>query len=50
MTEKMTDVLIECVSWNYRGLRKLTKIKQVMDRIKKIKAKIVFLQETHVRS
>lgn len=43
----MTDVLVECVSWNCRGLRKLTKIKQVIGRIKQLKAKIVFLQETH---
>lgn len=46
----MTDVLVECVSWNCRGLRKLTKIKQVIGRIKQLRAKIVFLQETHVRS
>lgn len=44
----MTDVLIDCVSWNCRGLRKLVKIKQVINRIKQLKARLVFLQETHM--
>lgn len=44
----MADILIECVSWNCRGLHKVIKIKQVMNRIKQLKAKIVFLQETHL--
>lgn len=35
-------------SWNVRGLNKLVKLKQVMSRIKQLKAKIVFLQETHL--
>lgn len=39
---------IQFMSWNVRGLNKLVKLKQVMNRIKQLKAKIVFLQETHL--
>ena len=35
-------------SWNVRGLRKLAKLKQVIDRIKYLKSKIVFIQESHL--
>lgn len=44
----MTDILIECISWNCRGLHKLIKVKQVINRVKQLRAKIVFLQETHL--
>lgn len=36
---------LQFTSWNVSGLNKLVKLKQVMSRIK---AKIVFLQETHL--
>uniref|UniRef100_A0A669DA51 Reverse transcriptase domain-containing protein n=1 Tax=Oreochromis niloticus TaxID=8128 RepID=A0A669DA51_ORENI len=39
---------IKVTSWNVRGLRKLIKLKQVISRIKQLKSKIVFLQETHL--
>ena len=39
---------LQFTSWNVRGLNKLVKLKQVMSRIKQLKAKIVFLQETHL--
>ena len=39
---------LQFTSWNLRGLNKLVKLKQVMSRIKQLKAKIVFLQETHL--
>lgn len=35
-------------SWNTRGLNKLVKLKQVLNRIKQMKANIIFLQETHL--
>ena len=41
---------LKIVSWNVRGLRKLVKVKQVMNRIKQYHPKIVFLQETHLLS
>lgn len=41
---------IKFTSWNCRGLNKLTKVKQVMSRIKSLKSKVVFLQETHLLS
>lgn len=39
---------LQLISWNVRGLNKLVKLKQVVNRIKQLKAKIVFLQETHL--
>uniref|UniRef100_A0A671UG02 exodeoxyribonuclease III n=1 Tax=Sparus aurata TaxID=8175 RepID=A0A671UG02_SPAAU len=39
---------IKITSWNVRGLRKITKLKQVMSRIRHLKSKIIFLQETHL--
>lgn len=39
---------IKITSWNVRGLRKLTKLKQVINRLKHLRSKIVFLQETHL--
>ena len=38
---------IKITTWNCRGLQKTKKIKQVMNKIKDIGSKIVFLQETH---
>lgn len=39
---------LKITSWNVRGLNKLVKLKQVMNRIRQIKAQVVFLQETHL--
>lgn len=39
---------IQFTSWNVRGLKKIVKLKQVLNRIRQMKAKIVFLQETHL--
>lgn len=39
---------IKITGWNVRGLRKITKLKQVMSRIRRLKSKIIFLQETHM--
>lgn len=39
---------IKITSWNVRGLRKLTKLKQVINRLKYLRSKIIFLQETHL--
>lgn len=35
-------------SWNVRGLNKFTKLKQVMNRLKNLHSKIIFLQEIHI--
>ncbi len=35
-------------SWNTRGLNKLVKLKQVLNRIKQMKSNRIFLQETHL--
>lgn len=35
-------------SWNVRGMVKLTKLKQVITRLKQLKSSIVFIQETHL--
>ena len=39
---------LQFTSWDVRGANKLVKLKQVMSRIKQLKAKIVFLQEMHL--
>lgn len=39
-------VELKCISWNCRGLQK-KKIKQVMNKLRDMDSKIVFLQETH---
>lgn len=39
---------INIASWNVRGMRKLSKLKQVLNRVKHLKSKIVFLQESHL--
>lgn len=39
---------IKIMSWNVRVLQKITKLKQVMRRIRHVKSKIIFLQETHL--
>lgn len=41
---------LQFTSWNVRGLNKLVKLKQVMNRIQQLKAKVIFLQETHLTS
>ncbi len=41
--------LCKISSWNVRGLGGLTKLKQVMTRIKIMQSKIVYLQETHLK-
>lgn len=44
----MSSLKVKFTSWNYRGLNNITKVKQVMNRIKFLQSKIVFLQETHL--
>lgn len=39
---------IKIISWNVHGMRKLAILKQVLDRIKYLKSKIIFLQESHL--
>lgn len=45
---KQTNMEVIASSWNVRGIRKMVKLKQVMNRIKLLKSKIVFLQESHL--
>lgn len=47
-TKQKNSLITNFVSWNVRGMRKIAKIKQVINRIKFLKSKIVFLQETHL--
>ena len=44
----MNNVNVKFTSWNCRGLNKTVKIKQVLDRMKLFKSKIIFLQESHL--
>lgn len=44
----MSSLKEKFTSWNCRGLNNITKVKQVMNRIKFLQSKIVFLQETHL--
>ena len=41
-------IQVKFTSWNCRGLNKITKVKQVINRLKQLQSKIVFLQETHL--
>lgn len=41
---------LQFTSWNVRGLNKIVKLKQVMDRLQQLKAKITVFQETHLTS
>ena len=43
---KLSD--LRFTSWNVRALNKLTKLKQVMNRLKNLHCKIIFLQEIHI--
>lgn len=43
----MNEMII-FISWNVRGLGKIAKLKQVIYRLKQLKASIVFLQEAHL--
>ena len=43
---KLSD--LRFTSWKVRGLNKLTKLKQVMSRLKNLHSKIIFLQEIHI--
>ena len=45
-SSKLSDLIF--TSWNVRGLNKLTKLKQVMNRLKNLHSKIIFLQEIHM--
>uniref|UniRef100_A0A3B5R0Z3 Reverse transcriptase domain-containing protein n=1 Tax=Xiphophorus maculatus TaxID=8083 RepID=A0A3B5R0Z3_XIPMA len=47
-TTKGNGLNIKITSWNVRGIRKLNKLKQVLDRLKYLKSKIIFLQESHL--
>lgn len=42
------EVNLNFISWNCRGLQRLQKIKQVMNKLKEMNTKIVLLQETHL--
>lgn len=46
----MNETQIMFISWNVRGLGKKAKLKQVIYRLKQLKASIAFLQETHLLS
>ena len=48
MLKMSVGVNLKFISWNCRGLQKLKKVKQVMNKIKDLDSKIVFLQETHL--
>ena len=39
---------VKVTSWNCSGLGKLTKVKQVLSRVKEKRSNIVFLQESHM--
>ncbi|KAJ0062189.1 hypothetical protein NL108_017638 [Boleophthalmus pectinirostris] len=45
-TQQNYKVII--TSWNVRGMIKLVKAKKILDRIKLLKSKIVFIQESHL--
>lgn len=47
-TKSVNNSEIKITCWNVRGLRKLVKLKQVINRLKQFRSKIVFLQETHL--
>lgn len=44
----LTTSDIKITSWNVRGMRKPIKLKQVINRIKELRSKIVFIQESHL--
>lgn len=44
-TSSLTPIV---TSWNVRGLRKLTKVKLILNRLKYLKSKIIFIQESHL--
>lgn len=46
----MNETKIIFLSWNVRGLGKIAKLKQVIYRLKQLKASVVSLQETHLLS
>ncbi len=41
---------LKILTWNVRGLGKITKIKQEMTKINQLNPSIVFLQECHISS
>lgn len=44
------DSAIKITTWNVRGLGKLSKLKQVMTRLKHLNSAVIFLQESHLMS
>lgn len=45
----MTQALnLKLVTWNCRGLQRFKKVKQVMNKLKDMESKLMFLQETHL--
>ena len=48
MTKEGSHSELIITSWNVKGMRKLIKLKQVLNRIKYLKSKIVFIQELHL--
>lgn len=47
-TKSVNNFEIKVTCWNFRGLKKLTELKQVINRLKHLRSKIVFLQGTHL--
>ena len=47
-TKQTKNLNLTITSWNVRGIRKLIKLKQVLNRVKYLKSQIVFIQETHL--
>ena len=47
-SKQTKNLNITITSWNVRGIRKLIKLKQVLNRVKYLKSQIVFIQETHL--
>lgn len=47
-TKQENSLPANITSWNVRGLGKIVKLKQVSNRIKDLKSKIIFIQESHM--
>lgn len=47
-TKKESILNVNITSWNVRGIRKLAKLKQILNRLKFLKSRIIFLQESHL--
>uniref|UniRef100_A0A3P9D500 exodeoxyribonuclease III n=1 Tax=Maylandia zebra TaxID=106582 RepID=A0A3P9D500_9CICH len=47
-TTKENILKVNITTWNVRGIRKLAKLKQVLNRLKHFNSRIIFLQESHL--